>query len=264
MCRRRFPIAVVVLAALAAAGGLVVEAGVRWHVHEARGAFRRALGRRATPADAADLAAKADAKPSAETYRAASLAAGARGDLEGAARFALLAQRVAPSPENDRAAERALDGAVYERLRPTGDAFLLAGGAVLLLAGFAARARARRRRARTLYATHLEGTLAVRPFGPSPAIDLFLRPRGGYVPRVAPSPGPSLSVVLSCSHASRSIRLPTRHDVREDAVRVRLSDTTLRELASHPGTWRAQARLDGRLVAETRVEVPVAGLRVAG
>ena len=63
----------------------------------------------------------------------------------------------------------------------------------------------------------------------------------------------SLSLVLT--HSERTLRLRPRRDVRDDAIRVRLRDATLRRLLAVPGTWRLLARLDGRLVAQADLDV---------
>jgi hypothetical protein len=100
---------------------------------------------------------------------------------------------------------------------------------------------------------HLEGALVLRLGVPTPSVDLFLEPRRGGAALAPPSPGPTLSVVLSSASASRTIRLPPVHDVRGGAVRVPLGDAARRALEEHAGPWRAQARLGGRLVAEQKL-----------
>ncbi len=82
-------------------------------------------------------------------------------------------------------------------------------------------------------------------------VDVFLQPRTpGHRP---PTKGPTLSLVLSHALSSTSLRLTPRRDVTHDAVRVRLKDATLARLLARPGPWRLEARLDDRVLGETRL-----------
>jgi hypothetical protein len=62
--------------------------------------------------------------------------------------------------------------------------------------------------------------------------------------------------VLSHGQDSRTVRLTPVKDVRQDAVRVRLSEPTLREVLAHPGRWRVNVALDGRPLAQAGLLVP--------
>jgi hypothetical protein len=247
------------LAVLLVVAGAAVEAASWGPSRNARGAALRALGTRPTADEARALAVAAEAKPTAETWTHASLAAAARGDLEAAARGAVLAARLAPGDTAlARRADEMLDATALARLRVPGRIALGAGLLVLLVRGHRARRRHRRERARSEWAHHLEGRLSVTLAGPTPFVDLFLTPRPCHRPMPPPPEGGTLAVVLSSSSESRTVRLPPVRGVREDAVRIRLSDATVREVLSRPGRWRVQARLDGRLVGQTTLDVGAA------
>jgi hypothetical protein len=85
-------------------------------------------------------------------------------------------------------------------------------------------------------------------------LDVFLSPPPpGRLGRHA---GPTLSLVLSHGQDSRTVRLTPVKDVRQEAVRVRLSEKTLEEVLAHPGRWRVNAALDGRSLAQAGLLVP--------
>ena len=142
--------------------------------------------------------------------------------------------------------------------------------AALVLLGLALGAARRRHRKRHLdrWLDGVRGDLSVSVDGrretgstllPADArkvsVDVFLRAKPGQ-PR-PPGPGPTLVLVLSQNASNTTLRLTPVRDVRGDAVRTRLKDDTLARVLARPGTWRLEARLDGRAVAEHRLEVEV-------
>jgi hypothetical protein len=266
------------VALLLLGAGIAVQVGVRHHAASARRDLPRALaalpspsgpatpeasaeraaleaGRRAHRAGQTAIAARffaqhAETLPTSASLRVAGLSAAATGDLESGARHATLAARLAPGDEAlAREASSALDGALLARARGPSWAAIGLGAVTLLFLGGRRRHHVCRRRAREAYVDHLEGHLVVR----GGRVDVLLSPRPGATPLPAPSPGPTLALVLSNPSVSRSVRLTPRRDVREDAVRFHLRPDTLAAMEAHPGPWRVQARLDGRLVAEARL-----------
>lgn len=229
-------------------------------------AVRDALVRQEFDAPAQMLAARAEAVQTPETRRLASLAAAATGAFGDAARQAELAARLAPGNVDTRvAAEDAVDAALLGRMRtPT----RLVGGAALLFLVVAAVRGARRRRERQLLERWLDGIAGRMSIsvdgrrGPEgstvPAdtnaisVDVFLRAKNAHRP---PGPGPTMALVLSHASSNTTLRLTPVRDVRGDAVRTRLKDGTLARVLERPGTWRIQARLDGRALAEQRLEI---------
>ncbi len=223
-----------------------------------------AQGRRDEAADRlGDAAAKA---PSAEAHDLASLAALAAGRFDDAARDAALAARLVPG-DAVRAArtDHLLDLAMMARVWPALRVGTLLGLITLLVLGVRARRRAlvRRRLASWIHgvradlAPRVDGRTAAGPAlvmpGDALSLDLFFRAKGR--PARPPAPGPTLLLVLSHAASSRSIRLTPRRGIRQDAVRTRVREATLGRLLERPGRWRAQALLDGRLVAEAPLEV---------
>lgn len=85
------------------------------------------------------------------------------------------------------------------------------------------------------------------------SVDVFLHAKGA--PPRPPRPGPTLALVLSHAASNTTLRLTPVRDVVGDAVRTRLKEGTLARVLAHPGTWRILARLDGRPVVESRLEV---------
>ncbi len=241
----------------------------------------RHLAHRGHDAAAAErLQALAEQAPSARHAHLAALARTWDGGREAAAAtWAERAARLAPTDpalaqEAEDAFDRVLLAAVRRVTRPLG---LLAGAllGLLLLRRAAASGQVRCRRR---WAASTRAQVLCRVDGRSaehgrearlPAqaervhLDVLLAPSPAC-PRPR-AEGPTLSVVLSSGSGSRSVRLAPRRDVREDALRLPLSDSTLAVLRAHPGRWRAAVALDGHPVGEAllQVEPPVVG-RAAG
>lgn len=219
---------------------------------------------------AGDLTRLAEEQPSALTWRLAALAETWNGGREAAAaRAAGQASRLAPG-DGDLAAlaERALDHATWARARavarPLG---AIAGGLValaLLAAALRRAARAGRRRWIRQLGVRVTGAadgqpaaegapLCLAPQAAQAHLDVFLcAPPGRCRSRCV---GPTLAVALSHADASRTVRLTPVKDVRQDAVRVRLSAPTLALLKAYPGLWRVMVTLDGSAVAQAAIRV---------
>jgi hypothetical protein len=209
------------------------------------------------------LTAYAEAHPSARTWHLAGLALTWDGERErAAAQAATRATRLAPGDATmARAEEAALDALLWAEIREVSrPASAVAGGVVVLALlgwlGRRAHARGRRRwidglRARVIAAADGQpaaagSDLVMTPETTGLALDVFLYGPGPFPGRH----GPTLSVVLSHGRDSRTVRLTPVKDARQDAIRVRLSETSLAEVLAHPGRWRVAVLLDGRHVAE--------------
>jgi hypothetical protein len=226
---------------------------------------RASLARHELAPPATLLAARAEAAQSCDARRLASLAAASIGAFGEAARQAELAARLAPGDAAARQeAEDAVDAALLGRVRTP--ARILGGAAVLflLLAALHAARRRHRGRLRARWLDGVRGRMSVSVDGRREAggawlssdarvvsVDVFLRAADGP----CPGPGPTLGLVLSHAASSRSLRLTPVRDVQGDAVRTRLKDATLARVLERPGTWRLEARLDGRAIAEHHLEV---------
>ncbi len=214
------------------------------------------------------LGAAAEREPTAEAMDRAGRAFLAAGDVEGALSELEAAARLAPGDAARAAtADHAVDLALLDRGR--GLARVLLAGGLLGLLGLGVgvvRARARRRRL-AAWLDGVRGRIEVRVAGRAPAdglarlepgrgpvsVDVFLAAPAGA--RRPPRPGPTLLVVFSHAARSRSVRLTPVRDLAQDAARVAVRDETRALLERTPGRWRVQARLDGRLVAESRLDV---------
>jgi hypothetical protein len=252
------------LLAVLAALSLVAAAGVEVPL---------ALARRQALCEAGDAAARlreAAEAPTHASHAAAARAATAIGRFDEAARHAEWAARLLPGDAAARAeADRAADRAAIALLRPP--ARLAGGAGAVVLLALAVRATLRRRagarRGRWLDGVavdvrgRVEGRTSAGALRMSPAssvtIDVFLA-----APPPRPVPGPTVSVALSHAGSSRTVRLAPRRDVRDDAVRWRLSPETVAALLAAPGRWRLQTRVDGRLADERAIEVVPAAERV--
>lgn len=238
-------------------------------------AVRTALSNHEHDAPAALLAARAEAVQTPDARHLASLAAASAGSFGEAARQAELAARLAPGDAAARsAAEDAMDTALLARVRTPAR---IAGGTsilVLLLAAVRGARRRRRRRQLEQWLDGVEGRMSVSvdgrrdPTSPTVApdtraitVDVFLRAKR---PRRPASTGPTMALVLSHAASSTTLRLTPVRDVRGDAVRTRLKDATLTRVLARPGTWRLEARLDGRAIAERRMEVEAKPARRGG
>ena len=247
--------------------------GVEHDDAELLAAVRDSLARHELTPPASLLAARAEATQTPDTRRLASLSAASIGAFGEAARQAELAARLAPGDATYRlAAEDAVDAALLGRLRTPAR---VAGGAAALFLLFAAVRSARRRREdrqRARWLDGVEGRMSVSVDGrreqdgatlPADAhavsVDVFLRTKTSA--RRPPGPGPTLGLVLSHVASNTTLRLTPVRDVHGDAVRKRLKDETLARILEHPGTWRLEARLDGRALADQRlrVEAPTPG-----
>lgn len=232
---------------------------------EALRAARRAHVRGRDAGTALALVRLSEEHPTALTFRLEALGLAADGGRERwAARAAERAAALQPDdPRVQALAERLIDEATWGEVRElTRPAAAVAGG-LLALALLAALHRRGRRRARRRWVAGLEVTLAgtsdgraAPPGVPIPvaapvadvALDVFLRaPVGVSRPACV---GPTLALVLSHARESHSVRLTPIRDLRQEAVRVRLSPETLSRVRSRPGPWRALALLDGQPVAE--------------
>jgi hypothetical protein len=221
---------------------------------------------------ASELEALATRSPSPEAWAATALAYTWSRAESLAARAARAAERLAPGDARFTALmEDALDAATLEEVREVTRPFLALGGIILFLASLGwlrRRALARRREAWLARAqVRVVGSADGRTASPgedllvprnaqSVSLDVFLS--APPAPRSCGRHGPTLSVVLSHGQESRALRLTPVKDVREDAVRVRLSAATLMEVAARAGRWRVTVALDGRPVAETGLLVPAA------
>jgi hypothetical protein len=223
------------------------------------------LVRRGHDASAAHaLMQHAEKHPSAHAWHLASLALTWDGERErAAARAASRAARLSPADSAlARAEDAAIDALTWAEIREVSrPAGAVAGGVVVLglLGWLGRRAHARYRcrwidglRARVVAAADGQpattgSDLAVVPGTQSLAFDVFLDGAGPLPARH----GPTLSVVLSHRQDSRTIRLTPVKDVRQDALRVRLSETSLGEVLAHAGPWRVSVALDGKHVGET-------------
>jgi hypothetical protein len=214
------------------------------------------------------LSAHAEAHPSALTWRLASLALTWDGERErAAAKAAARATRLAPGdPALAAGEEAAVDALLWAEMREASRPAAAIAGVVLALAFFGwlgRRVHARRRREwidaiRARLVVNADGSPVhagaqplVTPDTRGLALDVFLDGAGPMPAR----DGPTLSVVLSHGRESRIVRLTPVKDVRQDALRVRLSDTTLAEVRAHPGRWRVSVALDGRHVGEAALLV---------
>ena len=232
---------------------------------------RRKQHRRRNDAWAAQrLYEHAEQHPSAQAWRAASLALTWDGDREHkAALAARRAARLAPHDPGMAALEaEALDAATWAEVREVTRPVAWVGASLLMLGlmgWLARRARARRRRAWVAGASvrvvpsadgrQGPGTELLVPQGTeSLVLDVFLSPPPAG--RIGRCHGPTLALVLSHGQDSRTVRLTPVKDVCQDAVRVRLSEPTLREVLAHPGRWRVNAALDGRPLAQAGLLVP--------
>lgn len=235
------------------------------------GVRARGLDRGHDAATARALWEQAEEHPSAVLWRAASLAATWDGGRERpAARAAQSAARLAPGDARYAAfADDALDAATWADVRGTVRPVASVGAALLalaLLVRLGRAAQARRRRAwlqRTEVRVHgsADGRpgapgedLVVLPGARSVVLDVFVAappvpPRGGRH-------GPTLSLALSHGRDSRTLRLTPVKDLRQDAVRTRLSASTLAEVLARPGRWRVLVALDGHPVAEAGLRIP--------
>lgn len=238
-----------------------VDAHVRYgrHLEAARG-LDRIAGQVPTPSFHA-LAARA--------YRAA-------GDARTAARHWQLAASLAPEDEQLASAARAsIDRALLAGLLPGARIGLgLAALWFVFLFVHRGHARARERRTRE-WLEQLRGRLSfsvdgtsgvsrpvLHPDTESLAIDLFLSGRYGFALPTAPRWGSTLTLSLSHAGSSRTVRLTPVRNVRSDAVRVPLKDTSLDQVIDRAGTWRVTARLGDRVVALGDLTVTHAPLAV--
>lgn len=227
---------------------------------------------------AALLTELAQEQPTALHWHLVAQAETWNGDREpAAAQAAQQAARLAPLDTALRAGEeRALDAVLLGRMRTvTRPVGAVSGGllCLALLRRLARRGCERRRRrwaqgatAQVLGSVDGRGTPAGQPVDlPADArhvnLDVFLAPSTGC-PRPSRQ-GPTLSVLLSSARESRTVRLTPVKDVRQDAIRVRLSESTLALLRAHPGRWRATVALDGAPVAEALLEVGAPARRAA-
>jgi hypothetical protein len=285
---RKTRVVVTTAAALVLLGGLALEGTLVHATRDARADLPQAVARAARgggPADAlpglvearaygevADaLSSRAEAVPTPASRTLAAHAATAAGRHRDAARHAAFAARLRPDDEaTDRQARDTANLALLGRLRPFARVLAAAGVLVLafgMLRGVRRRCRRRRMRrwlaglaghvavgvdGRTFSSSSVD-VATVPPDTQSVVVDVFLR--GRRPRRRPPRPGPTLAVVLSHAGSSLTLRLRPRHDVREDAVRIRLTDETLSRLLGAPGTWRLAAHLGGRLVSETALDV---------
>jgi hypothetical protein len=210
----------------------------------------------------------AEAQPSARAWHLASLALTWDGERErSAARAATRAAKLSPGDLALLAAEEsAVDALVWAEMREVSRPVSAVAVVVLVLAcagWLARRVHARRRRGwidrvRARLVVNADGSPAraggdpvVTPDTRGLALDIFLDGAG----EVPARQGPTLAVVLSHGRESRIVRLTPVKDVRQDALRVRLSDATLAEVLAHPGRWRVTVALDGRHVGEAAVLV---------
>jgi len=275
------------------AGGLSVEALTHAGVSRAERSLRVALARAVVPDTAGEAAAshlaaarrhaslyapgKAAGEleqivaetPTYELHTAAAYAWLAADRGAAAARHAQLAARLAPEDVKAAAlAERAVDLALLYKVRPFTRPAGLFGGILFLIAvtGFVAQRHERRRRKRFLASVsarvhmwadgeQLRHPFALRGDTERLTLDVFLSGRQGMSCPRRPVQAPSLHLAFSSPGSNQTIRLRPVKDITDSAIRIPVSEDTLRRLMDRPGSWRLHVRLGDRPILAVPVTV---------
>ena len=232
-------------------------------------AARRHAARQQPGRAAAELERLAEESPSHEIHTAAAYAWMAADRGIAAARHAELAMRLAPDdPRAVALAERAVDVAVAYKVRPFSRP-LGAFGALMLLVSMAAlfrHRRERKQRARFLASIsarvhmwadgeQLRHPFRIRPGTERLTLDVFLSGRYGMATPRRPANAPSLHLAFSSPGSNQTIRMRPVKEITDNAIRVPVSDETLKRLLERPGGWRLHVRLGERPILAVPITV---------